>query len=242
MSEFLSEIEENGFIYREGVFSPETIDEVSAYCDTLRPERGHDKSKKWYGWKATHALDNPFEVDWAYYWSEQANHPAVTQIKDSLAYLPNDIFGEGNWSWHSQDFIVLYPGMDFVRPHIDTPYRFKEFKYEEKFLGLQFIVPLSDINETNGATGYVPGSHKYIIDPVQIQNNLSWEIFFLDNYKQHIAKKGSFVGWHPRLLHSTMPNKTNEKRKVLLLHISENTTERKLRTMDPSINPSLRTT
>jgi ectoine hydroxylase-related dioxygenase (phytanoyl-CoA dioxygenase family) len=101
------------------------------------------------------------------------------------------------------------------------------------------MIALCDFTESNGATGYVPGTHKYIIDSNHV-NNIGWEIFFRDNYQQFIAPIGSIISWHPRLLHSTMPNKTGAVRRALLLHASEKGTIRKLGTMDPHINHNLR--
>ena len=88
-------------------------------------------------------MENPAtEVDWAYYWTEQVTHPYIDEIREHLGKYADAAFGEGNWVWHVTDFIVLHPGMNFYRPHIDTPYRFKEFRYAEELLGLQFMVKL----------------------------------------------------------------------------------------------------
>jgi hypothetical protein len=70
----------------------------------------------------------------------------------------------------------------------------------------------------------------------------SWKIFFADNYRQFNAPPGSFVCWHPRLIHSTMPNKTNEPRRALLIHAAERVTARRLDVVDPQVNNTLRTT
>jgi ectoine hydroxylase-related dioxygenase (phytanoyl-CoA dioxygenase family) len=104
------------------------------------------------------------------------------------------------------------------------------------------MVMMCDFNEHNGATGYVPGTHKYMFDPKSIQDDKSWDIFFADNYQQYTANAGSFVAWHPRLLHSTMPNKSNNIRRALLLHAAERTTSRRLSVIDPQVNSSIRTT
>lgn len=234
----IDRFEEDGFLIQERVFDDNTIDALSSYCDTLRPQRGHDKNKKWKGWKETDQLNDPYSVDWAYYWTDDAVSPEVDIVKNRLTPIADAVIGENKWTWYHVDFIVLYPGMNFIRPHIDTPYRFKEFKYTNQHLGLQFMVPLTDVNEMNGATGYVPNTHKYTIDSTSIDK--SWDTFFLDNYKQFVAPKGSIISWNPRLLHSTMPNHSNEIRKLLLLHASEHQTARRLRTVDATTNPSLR--
>jgi ectoine hydroxylase-related dioxygenase (phytanoyl-CoA dioxygenase family) len=239
---FINEINDIGFTVHQDVFDPNIIRELEEYAQTMPPERGHDKNMQWHGWQECEQLENPAtDIDWAYYWTHQIEHPHLDKIKDSLKLCCDAAFGENNWNWHVQDFIVLHPGMNFYRPHIDTPYRFPEFRYSEELLGLQFMVMMCDFNEDNGATGYVPGTHKYFFDPVSVSNDRMWKTFFADNYRQYTAGAGSFVCWHPRLLHSTMPNRTDKIRRALLLHAAEKKTQRKLNVIDPQINSALRT-
>jgi len=241
---FINEINHIGFTVHENVFDHNMIVDLDEYASTLQPQRGHDKNMKWYGWNNVEDMKNPKEeIDWAYYWTPHVNHPHIENIKHQLSPMADAAFGKNNWVWHVQDFIVLHPGMNFYRPHIDTPYRFKEFRYAEGLLGLQFMVMMCDFTPDNGATGYVPGSHKYIYDAIHMRDNLkTWAPFFADNYQQYTARAGSFVCWHPRLLHSTMPNKSNEIRRALLLHAAEKKTARRLDVIDPQVNSALRTT
>jgi len=241
---FINEINHIGFTVHENVFDHNMIVDLNEYASTLQPQRGHDKNMKWYGWNNVEDMKNPKEeIDWAYYWTPHVNHPHIENIKHQLSPMADAAFGKNNWVWHVQDFIVLHPGMNFYRPHIDTPYRFKEFRYAEGLLGLQFMVMMCDFTPDNGATGYVPGSHKYIYDAIHMRDNLkTWAPFFADNYQQYTARAGSFVCWHPRLLHSTMPNKSNEIRRALLLHAAEKKTARRLDVIDPQVNSALRTT
>jgi len=241
---FINEINHIGFTVHENVFDHDMIVDLNEYASTLQPQRGHDKNMKWYGWNNVEDMKNPKEeIDWAYYWTPHVNHPHIENIKHQLSPMADAAFGKNNWVWHVQDFIVLHPGMNFYRPHIDTPYRFKEFRYAEGLLGLQFMVMMCDFTPDNGATGYVPGSHKYIYDAIHMRDNLkTWAPFFADNYQQYTARAGSFVCWHPRLLHSTMPNKSNEIRRALLLHAAEKKTARRLDVIDPQVKSALRTT
>ena len=239
---FLHDLNHTGFTVQRDAFDIDKINELNEFAETINPERGHTKDKKWIGWNQIKDIENPkTEIDWAYYWTEQVQHPIINEMKNTLAQYADAAFGEHNWVWHVQDFIVLHPGMNFYRPHIDTPYRFPEFRYNQELLGLQFMVMMCDFNEHNGATGYVPGTHKYMFDPKSIQGDKSWETFYADNYQQYTANAGSFVAWHPRLLHSTMPNKSNKIRRALLLHAAERTTSRRLSVIDPQVNSSIRT-
>lgn len=241
---FVNDINNIGFTVHHDVFDHEKIRVLNEYASSLPPERGHDKNMKWHGWNTVSKMKEPMhEVDWAYYWTPHVHHEYIDEIKQHLAPMANAAFGDGNWVWHVQDFIVLQPGMNFMRPHVDTPYRFKEFRYAEGLLGLQFMVMMCEFTPDNGATGYVPGSHKYIYDGIHMRDKQeSWRIFFADNYQQYTAGPGSFVCWHPRVLHSTMPNKTGEVRRALLLHAAEKNTARRLEAVDPQFNYDLRTT
>lgn len=241
---FINEIRYEGFTFQQSVFSETMIQELDEYAATLPPQRGHDKGKNWFGWNKVSEMKDPVnEVDWGYYWTPNAYHPHISTIKQTLSHYADVAFGKDKWVWHVQDFIVLQPGMNFYRPHVDTPYRFKEFKYATGLLGLQFMVMMCDFNEDNGATGYVPGSHRYTYDAMYMRDNPdAWNVFFADNYKQYTAPKGSFVCWHPRLLHSTMPNKSDKVRRALLLHAAEKTTARRLDVIDPQVNSAIRTT
>ena len=239
---FLHDLNHTGFTVQRDAFDIDKINELNEFAETINPERGHTKDKKWIGWNQIKDIENPkTEIDWAYHWTEQVQHPIINEMKNTLAQYADAAFGEHNWVWHVQDFIVLHPGMNFYRPHIDTPYRFPEFRYNQELLGLQFMVMMCDFNEHNGATGYVPGTHKYMFDPKSIQDDKSWDTFYADNYQQYTANAGSFVAWHPRLLHSTMPNKSDNIRRALLLHAAERTTSRRLSVIDPQVNTTIRT-
>jgi hypothetical protein len=148
--EFLHDLNHTGFTVQRDAFDIDKINELNEFAETINPERGHTKDKKWIGWNQIKDIENPkTEIDWAYYWTEQVHHPIINEMKNTLAQYADAAFGEHNWVWHVQDFIVLHPGMNFYRPHIDTPYRFPEFRYNQELLGLQFMVMMCDFNEHN---------------------------------------------------------------------------------------------
>ena len=150
---FINEIEDIGFTVHEDVFDKNMISELNEFAKTIPPQRGHDKNITWYGWNNVAEMENPLtDIDWAYYWTQDVFHPHVDHIKQELSPMADAAFGPNNWVWYVQDFIVLQPGMNFYRPHIDTPYRFKEFRYAEGLLGLQFMVMMCDFTPDNGAT------------------------------------------------------------------------------------------
>ena len=124
---FLHDLNHTGFTVQRDAFDIDKINELNEFAETINPERGHTKDKKWIGWNQIKDIENPkTEIDWAYYWTEQVHHPIINEMKITLAQYADAAFGEHNWVWHVQDFIVLHPGMNFYRPHIDTPYRLWE--------------------------------------------------------------------------------------------------------------------
>lgn len=237
---YLENITNEGFVILDDVLDTNVLNDLREYSRTCKPDRGLAKDQKFYQSHEINTFANPFDdINWSFYWSEYANHPSIEIVKSHITKYIDHVFGYNNWVWYLQDFIVLYPHTQRLAPHIDTPYRFNEFKYSEKLIGLQFIVNLDDFSEWNGATGYVPGTHKYILDTRAI-NHPSWATFFKDNYKQFIAPAGTIISWHPRLLHSTMSNFTNDRRTALLIHVSEKQTAKQLYATDPYFNPHLK--
>ena len=81
---FINEINDTGFTVHRDVFDPNIIQELNEYAQTIPPERGHDKNMKWHGWQECKQLENPVtDVDWAYYWTHQIDHPHLDKIKDA---------------------------------------------------------------------------------------------------------------------------------------------------------------
>ena len=100
----------------------------------------------------------------------------------------------------------------------------------------KIAVAIDELTEANGGTAFVPGSHtlKYDLNAIgKNTNHEKYTNFFLANRKQHIATPGTVILWDGRLLHSTMPNKTDTDRRLFLVNaVSESVCEQ-LDIIDP---------
>lgn len=91
------------------------------------------------------------------------------------------------------------------RIHIDCP-RFIDGYYTN----MGIIWPLDDFTKENGATYYLPGSHK--------KNELPREEDFYTYAKRAVAKKGDMIILNARLVHAAGINKTSKTRHALTLN------------------------
>jgi ectoine hydroxylase-related dioxygenase (phytanoyl-CoA dioxygenase family) len=92
------------------------------------------------------------------------------------------------------------------RVHIDSPRFINGYSTN---IGILF--PLNDFTIENGATYYLPGSHKSATVPS--------EKFFYKNAKRLICSAGDMVIINPRVFHAAGHNNTNKTRHALTLNI-----------------------
>lgn len=84
------------------------------------------------------------------------------------------------------------------RIHIDVP---KDYPHYYPMRMLSLII-LDDFTEENGATWFLPESHKLNTEPAD----------FYKNAKRLVAKAGSILYWNPKIWHAGGSNETNEWR------------------------------
>ena len=75
---------------------------------------------------------------------------------------------------------------------------------------------MDDFTHENGGTRIVPGSHRDDV-PVNTIGNDDLNDKLIIEGSDFIAPAGSIIIYHPRTLHSTMPNSTNKSRSALLM-------------------------
>jgi len=85
------------------------------------------------------------------------------------------------------------------RVHVDSPRVIPS--YHSSFMSL---ILLDDFTEENGATWYLPGSHKMMESPT--------DDYFYRHAKRLIAPAGSVFFWSPRVFHAGGANKTDRWR------------------------------
>lgn len=211
--QILNTINKQGYCVVKNLISVEAIDNINFLQEYLEPQRGHDFTAKYFPRKN---LDQAGKL--AIWWSQQlTGWECVKSINKKLLEVTKDWF-EDNVVYVC-DVITNEPGNQFIKPHIDTPYRFDPWHERFDLLGIQCIVPLCDFNKENGGTGLYPGSHlrNWV---VQDSYKGVYTEEFIANVIQPEMNKGDVLMYNPRVLHSTMPNNTDIKRRALLTHIT----------------------
>jgi ectoine hydroxylase-related dioxygenase (phytanoyl-CoA dioxygenase family) len=211
--QILNTIKEQGYCVVRDVIDIEDIDCLNYLQNYLEPCRGHDFTAKYFPKKK---LDEAGKL--AIWWSQQlTGWECVKSINQRLLDITKDWFD--NNVVYVCDVITNEPGNQFVKPHIDTPYRFDAWHESFELLGVQCIIPLCSFNKENGGTGLYPGSHlrNWV---VQDSYRGVYTEEFLANVVQPDMNPGDVLIYNPRVLHSTMPNNTDLVRRALLTHIT----------------------
>ena len=105
--------------------------------------------------------------------------------------------------------ITLKPGLDEVMWHVDHPNQLLTKINETMSYSFQMFILLDDFNEKNGATQFIPKSHKW--------NNSKININDSNMINTLIAKKGSLFIYNGNLIHSAGLNKTDSTRSILVM-------------------------
>jgi ectoine hydroxylase-related dioxygenase (phytanoyl-CoA dioxygenase family) len=211
--QILNTIKEQGYCVVRNVIDVEDIEALNYLQNYLEPCRGHDFTAKYFPKKK---LDEAGKL--AIWWSQQlTGWECVKSINQRLLDITKDWFD--NNVVYVCDVITNEPGNQFVKPHIDTPYRFDQWHERFDLLGVQCIIPLCEFNKSNGGTGLYPGSHlrNWV---VQDSYRGVYTEEFLANVVQPEMNPGDVLIYNPRVLHSTMPNNTDIQRRALLTHIT----------------------
>jgi ectoine hydroxylase-related dioxygenase (phytanoyl-CoA dioxygenase family) len=223
--QILNTIKEQGYCIVRNVINREDIDCLNFLQNYLEPQRGHDFTAKYFSRKN---LNEAGKL--SIWWSQQVvGWECVKSINYHLLEITNGWFD--NNVVYVSDVITNEPGNQFVKPHIDTPYRFDQWHEEFDLLGVQCIIPLCEFNKVNGGTGLYPGSHlKNWVVKDSYRGVYTEE--FLDNVVQPEMNPGDVLIYNPRVLHSTMPNNTDLTRRALLTHITTRELSEELKLVD----------
>jgi ectoine hydroxylase-related dioxygenase (phytanoyl-CoA dioxygenase family) len=203
--------EGRGYTVLEDLISDEIIDSIIGKLPSLYPVRASSNDKTYAEKRAVHTLP-----DIAVWWSQLVSHwPEVQAIDREIApmvnlYLPTAEF-------YCADVVTINAGSKWVNPHVDTPHRFQKWNYDKRLLGIQCIVALEYVDQSNGATGLVVASHK-----TDHNINLCYQGYYDFDFKQQCIQpelhRGDVLMYNCRVLHSSMPNHSNKSRPALLLN------------------------
>lgn len=214
-----------GYGVFKDVVNPAIIDNINKKTELLVPHRGHARDHKYY------PADKIEECkDLAVWWSQElSGWPEVQEITRQLIGIIGSMFNDPDV--YIADIITNEPGNTHIKPHIDSPYRFPKWWNEDELLGVQCIIPLCQFTKENGGTGLLPNSHntRWVVkDSYAGKYNEE----FLANVDQPEMTIGDALIYHPRTLHSTMPNNTGVPRRALLIHITSKEMARLLKLED----------
>lgn len=201
------------------------IEKINNKTDLLIPHRGHAMDHKYYSADKVHECK-----DLAVWWSQElSDWPEVQTITKNLIDIVGCLFDDPDL--YISDIITNEPGNTHIKPHIDSPYRFDQWWDRDELLGVQCILPLCEFTKENGGTGLLPNSHntRWVVkDSYAGKYNEE----FLAGVVQPEMTVGDVLIYHPRTLHSTMPNQTKIPRRALLIHITSSEMAKQLRNLD----------
>lgn len=215
----------DGFIVFNQLLDNNDVVSVEARHKELIPCRGHGIDNSY--WPKDKIKDCP---ELALWWSQQVTDwPEVQRISKTLLDKLGFLFDDP--AIYVTDVISNTSKNKFIKPHIDSPYRFDRWHNEVELLGVQCIIPLCPFTKENGATGLLPGSHKKDWVVLESYRGVYNEEFLAD-VVQPPMEIGDVLVYYPRMLHSTMPNTTANTRRALLVHITSQSMIEQLKLVD----------
>lgn len=220
---------DKGFTVFNQLLDPADVLAVEARHLDLIPNRGHGSDNAY--WPQDRIKDCPELGLW---WSQLVHDwPEVKKITNILRDKVGHLFEDP--CLYIADIITNTPKNKFIKPHIDSPYRFDQWHENFDLLGVQFIVPLCPFSAENGGTGVLPGSHKrnWV---VKESYRGTYNDEFLQGVVQPEMQIGDALAFNPRILHSTMPNNSNKDRRALLIHISSRYMVEQVKLVDNVLN------
>lgn len=216
---------QEGYIVITNIIPIDLIDSFYSKLSELRPVRA-SSSKKVYAEKEQ--IQHLSDI--AVWWSQTVEkYHEVIKIEKIIGEIIKKNFE--TLDFYTSDTVTIQAYTNWINPHVDTPHRFKRWNYDKRLLGLQCIVPMFDLNDTNGSTGLLPFSQKN-----DFNINLCYKDFYTNQFNRNAIQpaipKGSVLIYNCRVLHSSMPNKTDKNRPALLLNYLERSIMDEVKQMD----------
>jgi len=220
-------LNQDGYYIQKDFLLPQLVYQFGLWA--MNPEnihRGNAVDGKYY---AEHDGKRLYNV----WWTKQ---PPVEMWKvvELMLQPIADIFFDGKPSQvHVVDTITTRPGSEKMFAHIDTPYKWEEFRNMNEVLGLQVIIPLDDFTVENGATMFWPGSHTMGFKHEDLISDVpKYNQMLLENGQQFVAHAGDALIYDGRTLHSTMPNNSDDFRSALLVNFLRSDIVLRVRELD----------
>ena len=223
---FLKNFDRDGFVISDKVFNETALTMLDDMASELPPDIGHSKTRGWLD--GPDILNIKEEIDWACHWSTTpTNEYYINEvILPTISEVCDELLGKNSWGWQLTNRYIIsnYNNNYPYCPHIDAPYVWPQApniqmaKYLNKgTLSITFMIPLIEFTVENGATGFIPGSHKQFYDTSEWKERIEQRrAFFTDNFIQPHVPLGSFTCFHGNLMHSVMPNLSNVVRRGII--------------------------
>lgn len=216
---------DQGYVVEHNFIDTGLINDINSKVSQLVPNRGHGVDNKY--WPQDRVKDCP---ELALWWSQQlTDWVEVQEIGQLLINRVGILFDDP--CIYVADVITNTTKNKYIKPHIDSPYRFDAWHENFELLGVQCIVPLCEFTRENGGTGLLPKSHiKNWIVKDSYKGLYNDE--FLENVDQPHMNIGDVLIYHPRVLHSTMPNNSSQPRRALLVHVTSRRMAEQMKLVD----------
>jgi ectoine hydroxylase-related dioxygenase (phytanoyl-CoA dioxygenase family) len=202
-----------GYVIIPGYFNSKETAKLQAVCDATPVAMGETWEHQWV------PPEQLQDQQYMHYWSKSIKDTPIDRdiIDPKIQQLIQDIFPGEPYIRYGSDFKVTMPGSTYFSPHFDTPYRYDHYcnDFDDRALGMQFAIALDDFTEQNGATRFVPGSHRREMLKSDIRSG-RYDDELRDHGISFVGPAGSVLIYHSRTLHSTMPNNSNQRRRLML--------------------------
>lgn len=121
-----------------------------------------------------------------------------------LALLDNAL--GNNWVYESFGVISSFPGSTMQKLHSDSPHLFEDQAIAAMLppFALTISIPLVDVDEVNGSTEFLPGTHRFLQSPETAKGSV-W----------NSVLRGNCMIWDYRVRHRGQPNNSAEPRPML---------------------------
>lgn len=218
-------VEQDGYVILDDVIPHSILDSFASKLNELYPVRASSSNRTYAEKEEIKNLP-----DIAVWWSQLVtDYPEVTEIHNIVSKIAQECIS--NCTLYASDTVFIEPHSKWVNPHVDTPHRFDHYNKDKRLLGIQCILPLYDLDNTNGATGLVPQSQLKDF-PIDMCYKGYYNGYFSRNCVQPVIKKGSVLMYNCRILHSSMPNPTDIKRPAILLNYLDGDIINEIKTID----------